>query len=195
MTPAFAVCAQDFDGDGRQDLFLSQNFFATQQDVPRHDAGRGLLLYGDGRGGFQPVFGQQSGLLIYGEQRGAATADFDRDGRVDLVVAQNGAGIKLYRNTTAKPGLRVRLSAPAGNRDAVGAVLRLQQGGALSPAREIHAGSGYWSHDAVTQVMALGEGAARLQVRWPGGAMTTNEIPMDAREVVVERGGKQTVVR
>ena len=195
MSPAFAVCAQDFDGDGRQDLFLSQNFFSTQPDIPRLDAGRGLLLRGDGKGGFQPVPGQQSGLLIYGEQRGAAAADFDRDGRVDLVVTQNGAETKLYRNATAKPGLRVRLSGVAGNRDAVGAVLRLEQGGALGPAYEIHAGSGYWSHDSVVQVMAWRAGPGRLFVHWPGRGATTNAIPPGAREVLVEAGGKLSVVR
>ena len=195
MSPAFAVCAQDFDGDGRQDLFLSQNFFSTQPDVPRLDAGRGLLLRGDGRGGFAPVPGQGSGLLIYGEQRGAAASDFDRDGRVDLAVTQNGAETKLYRNATAKAGLRVKLTGAAGNRDAVGAMLRLEQGGVPGPAQEVHGGGGYWSHDSVVQVMALREGAARLHVRWPGGAMTTNDVPVAAREVSVGVGGKLTVVR
>lgn len=195
MSPAFAVCAQDFDGDGRQDLFLSQNFFSTQPEIPRLDAGRGLLLRGDGRGGFQPVPGQQSGLLIYGEQRGAAAADFDRDGRVDIVVTQNGAETKLYRNATAKPGLRVRLSSGAGNRDAVGAVLWLEQGGVRGPASEVHAGSGYWSHDSVMQVMAWRDGPGRLMVRWPGRGATTNDIPSGAREVLVEAGGKLSVVR
>lgn len=195
MSPAFAVCAQDFDGDGKQDLFFSQNFFLTQPDTPRLDAGRGLLLRGDGRGGFQPVAGQQSGLLIHGEQRGAAAADFDRDGRMDLVVAQNGAETKLYRNAGAKPGLRVRLSGGAGNLDAVGAVLWLEQDGVRGPASEVHAGSGYWSHDSVTQVMARRDGAERLIVRWPGRGATTNDIPSAAHEVLVEAGGKMSVVR
>ena len=46
ISPAFAVCVGDFDGDGNEDLFLSQNFFSQQPDIPRYDAGRGLLLRG-----------------------------------------------------------------------------------------------------------------------------------------------------
>jgi enediyne biosynthesis protein E4 len=91
FAPAYAITVADFDGDGFEDVFLSQNFFATDPQTPRLDAGRGLLLRGDGTGKLSAVPGQESGLVIYGEQRGAATADFNEDGRPDLVVTQNGA--------------------------------------------------------------------------------------------------------
>ncbi len=124
-TPAFAPCVADFDGDGHEDVFLSQNFFGVRAGGSRHDAGRGLLLRGDGRGGFTPVNGQESGLLIYGEQRGAAVGDFDNDGRADLIATQFNEQTKVYRNETARPGLRVRLKGSPGNPQAVGAQLRL----------------------------------------------------------------------
>ena len=93
-------------------------------ETSRYDGGRGLILAGDGRGGFRPVPGQESGVKVYGEQRGSAVSDFDGDGRVDLAVSQNGAETKLYRNTSARPGLRVRLAGPAGNPNGVGAAMR-----------------------------------------------------------------------
>jgi len=195
MAPAFAVCAQDFDGDGREDLFLSQNFFSTQPDTPRYDGGRGLLLRGDGQGGFTAVPGQDSGIMIYGEQRGAAAGDFDHDGRVDLAVSQNGAETKLYRNASAKPGLRIRLAGSPGNPGGIGATLRLLNDNNSGTAREVHAGSGYWSQDGIVQVMAVVGRPARLQVRWPGGSTTTAEVPDVAREVSVELAGKLTVLR
>ncbi|HEY6229600.1 MAG TPA: VCBS repeat-containing protein, partial [Verrucomicrobiae bacterium] len=95
LAPAFAVCIGDLDGDGNEDLFLSQNFFALAPNEPRCDAGRGLMLKGNGRGEFIPVAGQESGIAVYGEQRGAALCDFDRDGRVDLAVTQNAGATKL----------------------------------------------------------------------------------------------------
>ena len=81
--PAFGVSVADFNGDGFEDVFLSQNFFAVPPDESRLDAGRGLLLRGDGRGGFAPLSGAESGIEVYGEQRGSAVADLDHDGRPD----------------------------------------------------------------------------------------------------------------
>jgi hypothetical protein len=189
MAPAFGITIGDVDGDGQEDLFLAQNFFNAQPETPRYDAGRGLWLKGDGSGGFRALSGQESGIQVYGEERGAAVCDFDGDGRLDLVVTQNGAATKLYRNTGAKPGLRVRLVGPPGNPNSVGASVRLIFGDRRGPSREIHAGSGYWSQDSAMLVMATPEPASRLWVRWPGGKETFSEVPPDTREITVDTAG------
>jgi hypothetical protein len=187
FTPTFGVCVADFDGDGREDLFLAQNFFAFRVEDFRLDSGRGLLLRGDGKGGFVPAPGQESGIKVYGEQRGAAVADFDQDGRTDLVVTQNGNATKLFRNTTARPGLRVRLAGPPNNPDGVGAVLRLKFASGWGPAREIHSGSGYWSQDSAYVVLATSDAPSAIQVSWPGGVRTEQAIGQRNGEIVVKR--------
>jgi hypothetical protein len=195
LAPAFGISVADFDGDGNEDIFLAQNFFGVNPEIARLDAGRGLVLRGDGKGGFSALPGQESGVIVYGEQRGCAVGDFDADGRVDLVTTQNGAQTKLYRNQTGKPGLRVRLKGQDGNQPAIGARLRLKFGERQSPAREIHAGSGYWSQDSSVQVMAGPEVATHLVVRWPGGPETTSELPKGAREITVDITGAVKQVR
>jgi hypothetical protein len=207
IAPAFAVNVGDFDGDGNEDVFLSQNFFpmasgAVAMTLPgvedagyRQDAGRGLWLRGIGGGKLEAVPGQKSGILVYGEQRGAALCDFDGDGRVDLAVSQNGAETKLYQNVLGKPGLRVRLAGPPGNPDGVGATMRLVFGGRMGAAREIHGGSGYWSQDSVVQVLGCPESPTQIWIRWPGGKTTTSPIPAGAKEITVDTAGKLTVNR
>ena len=128
--------------------------------------------------------------MIYGEQRGSALCDYDGDGRVDFVVSQNWAETKLYRNATAMAGLRVRLAGPPGNPTGVGAVLRLVSDGKTGPAREIHAGSGYWSQDSAVQVLAAPPAHAQLRVRWPGGREASTDLPPGTKEVTVDAAGK-----
>jgi hypothetical protein len=185
FAPAFGVSVGDYDGDGHEDVFLAQNFFAVHPGEARLDAGRGLWLKGDGRGDFQPVPGPESGVIIYGEQRGAALSDYDEDGRIDLAVGQNNAPTKLFHNERAQPGLRVRLSGPPGNRPGIGAVLRLESAGHSWAAREVHGGSGYWSQDSPVTVLARTNGPMTLSVRWPGGKLTTTAVPPNARELTV----------
>jgi hypothetical protein len=187
FAPASYVGIADFDGDGFEDVFLSQNFYPTAVGLPRYDSGRGLLLRGDGKGGLTPVAGPRSGILVYGDQRGAAYADFDHDGRLDLVVSQNAAATRLFHNRGAKPGLRVRLRGPASNPDAIGAEVRVVYGDRMGPVREIEAGSGYWSQNGATQVFGLSGAPTAVWVRWPGGGETKTPVPAGSREIVVTR--------
>jgi hypothetical protein len=189
LAPVFGLVVADFDGDGDQDIFLSENFFENEPEVARCDAGRGVLLENDGTGHFKAVAAIRSGIASYGEGRGAAASDFDGDGRMDLAIGQNGASTQLYHNEQATPGLKVRLRGGPGNSDAVGAVLRPKAAGQSGPAQEIHAGAGYWSQDgAVRLVGPLGK-VDGLEVRWPGGKVTAVSIPNGAKEAVLDSCG------
>lgn len=183
MAPAFYVGVADFDGDGKEDVFLSQNFFATEVATPRYDAGRSLLLAGDGAGNLKPVPGQRSGLMVYGEQRGAAYADFNADGRLDLVVSQNGGATRLFQNVAAKPGLRVRVAGPPGNPTGIGTQMRPMYGDRRGPVREVQAGSGYWSQNGAVQVLGKSSDPTALWVRWPGGKEQVLELTRGQSEI------------
>jgi hypothetical protein len=189
FSPGFGICVADFDGDGNEDLFIAQNFFEVQPQAVRCDAGRSVLLRGDGHGKFEVVPAQRSGLMLYGEGRGAAVCDFDEDGRSDLAVGQNGAETRLFHNTGAKPGLRVRVIGPPGNPDGIGTQLRPIFQERAGPVREVHAGGGYWSQDAAVQVLGTPEPPTALWIRWPGGETNVFQLPAGARAVSVSREG------
>lgn len=183
--PAFGICVADCDGDGREDVFLAQNWSAGHPMMQRNDGGRGLWLRGDGRGGF--VADEATGVAVYGDGRGAAVADFDADGRVDLAVAQNGAATTLWRNVGARPGLRVRLGAGAADPGIVGARIRLVYGERRGPAREIHLGAGYWSVDSPVPVLGLDGKPSAVEVTWGRGKVSLVPVPAGAGEVQVSR--------
>jgi hypothetical protein len=168
LSPATSICIADFDLDGIEDLFLSQNFYGVLTDVTRDDNGRGLLLRGVGDGTFLPMDGSVSGIKIPGEQRAAVPADFNHDGRPDLVVTQNDNATKLYLNQSTAKGLRVVLHGPPDNPCGIGAQLRLKYAdGHLGPTRMTGVGS---SQSTSTQSFALSGTPSRLMIRWSGGA-------------------------
>ena len=190
----------DVDNDGREDLLVSQNDFGVPIDGLRQDGGRGLWLRGHGDGTFEAVSGQASGIQVWGEGRGLAVCDYDKDGRLDVAMGQNGTQTKLYRNTRATPGLRVKLKGTKGNPDAIGAIIRLgqseqtQAGGDVrrGSARLLSAGSGHLSQSSVIQVFPkpVTVGRVSIEVTWPDGRRTSHPVDSKLNEVTLSSDDK-----
>ncbi len=190
-SPAFGVSVADFDGDGNDDVFLAQNYFSSQPETIRNDAGRGLLLLGDGKGNFRAASGEESGIKIYGEQRGSAVSDYDGDGRVDLVVAQSNDETRLLHNLRARPGLRVKLEGGAGNPQCVGAIIRAKTSAGLGRAQVVTAGTGYWSQNSATLIVTGASPITALQVQWPDGSTSEHSVSTDSKTVSLRQQSKQ----
>ncbi len=189
-SPVFGVVVADFDGDGREDLFLGQNDSSVRWPLPRQDAGRGLLLRGDGEGGWAVMDGSESGIQVDGAQRGVAVGDFDRDGRLDLVVGQNGGETRWLRNRGGSRGLRVRLEGGVGNPDGIGAVVWVETAGGAGPVRPVLGGSGWWSQSGTELVLARPVGGVVVVVRWTDGTVGRVKVAEKAPEVVIRKAGR-----
>ena len=69
LSPVFGIVAGDYNGDGHDDLLLSGNFYPARVEMGRYDASTGLMLAGDGKGGFRPVPLRESGFFVPGDVR------------------------------------------------------------------------------------------------------------------------------
>ena len=187
-SPAFAPVPGDFNGDGRTDLFLSQNFFAVPSGNPRLDSGLGLLLLADESHQLVPRPAHVSGIYIFGSQRAAVRADFDRDGRLDLAVAQNAGPVVHLRNRTAAIGLRVELRLFGANLAAIGGNVRAEyRDGSLGPSVPVVAGSGYWSQSSAETILAPRDEIVKIHVNWPDGTATVTAVPVGAPSMLITR--------
>jgi hypothetical protein len=192
----------DYDNDGRVDLFLANGH---PDDMIDSYGGQVkyqeplLLFHNDGtrlknvsrEAG--PVFAKSFAA------RGLAIGDFDNDGRVDVLVANNGAAPLLLKNNAgaANHWVGVRLEGTRCNRDAIGAVLTWSVGG-VKRSRFKTAGGSYLSSHDPREVLGLGA-ATRLdwlEVKWPlpsGKVERFEDVPIDRYVRIVE--GKGTLGR
>ncbi|MBC3787186.1 VCBS repeat-containing protein [Spirosoma utsteinense] len=69
VAPVFTLTALDFDHDGHKDLLLCGNATQARLRFGRSDANNGVLLRGNGRGGFSPVSPERTGLRLAGDVR------------------------------------------------------------------------------------------------------------------------------
>lgn len=69
QAPIFGFVVDDFDHDGHLDALATGNFFANEANMGRQDASRGVLLKGDGRGGFNALGPHQTGFSASGDTR------------------------------------------------------------------------------------------------------------------------------
>ncbi|HEY3082621.1 MAG TPA: FG-GAP-like repeat-containing protein [Chloroflexota bacterium] len=97
----------DFDGDGRPDILL------TNANGPN------ALYRNNGDGTFSDVAAAAGVADPDGVSIGVACADYDNDGRCDLLVTRLGGGLKLYRNrgdgTFADVTAEAGLALPGGH--------------------------------------------------------------------------------
>ena len=87
--------AGDFNGDGHLDVLIAGNNYAPDFMIGRYDASAGLLLAGNGKGGFHPVGAAVSGLHISGDARN--TAFLRIKGSLCLLAAVNNGPMQIYQ--------------------------------------------------------------------------------------------------
>jgi hypothetical protein len=69
LAPVYGILPADVDADGRLDLLLAGNLDGVTPTIGPMRASYGLLLRGDGTGGFAPVEGVESGFVVPGQAR------------------------------------------------------------------------------------------------------------------------------
>ncbi|HKO16457.1 MAG TPA: VCBS repeat-containing protein, partial [Gemmatimonadaceae bacterium] len=111
LAPVYGILAADVDHDGHTDLLIGGNFDGFRPEIGRMAASYGLLLRGDGRGGFSPVRAPESGFLVPGQTRDIARVR-TREGAL-IIVARNDDTPLLFREAPAREIARRARPAPS----------------------------------------------------------------------------------
>jgi hypothetical protein len=177
-------CFADFDNDGFVDLFLT-NGMPESGDRYANDPSRLFMSNGDGTF-FERA--ARSGISHTAQGRGIVCADYDGDGRVDIMIANNGRAPTVYQNRTVNDHhyLQVRLVGRPGNQDAIGArvTVELASGTQL---QEVQLGTWYLSQGPTTLHFGLGseDSVTAVEIRWPDASLTRSRFDDIAADTTI----------
>lgn len=176
-------CLEDFDNDGHLDLFHT-NGIQDYGERYLEDASRLFMSNGDG------TFTERaasSGISHSAQGRGVVCADYNDDGQVDILIANNGAAPTVYENASNNGNhyLAIDLSGGPRNADAIGARVAVTSASGRQ-VREVRLGTGFLSQGPATVHFGLGADdlATRVEITWPGPGRPTSElvdVPVDQR--------------
>ncbi len=192
----WAATFADLDNDGWLDLYHVNGWRTDDREAYEFHEDPAVLFRNRGDGTFEEV-AERVGVADRGQGRGVVAFDYDRDGDLDLFVANIQGRPVLYRNELPRESnfFSVRLMGEPRNTEGIGARVWIEAGG-LRQMREIRAGSNFVSQDPAEAHFGLGSAARvdRLRVRWPGGQeQEWQALPANAW-VVVRQGQAQLTV-
>ncbi len=175
----------DFNNDGWKDLFAANGDVNDNTELfsSRASRQRNLALVNRGDRTFGPLAIGDAAL-----HRGAAFADFDGDGRVDVVVTRLNERPVLLRNTSPSGHwIGVRIQGTKSNRDGIGARVRVVS---ESGEQWNHATTSVGYASASDRGVHFGIGKATrvrlIEVTWPSGAVQTLREVTGDRWVMVK---------
>ncbi len=92
--PVMAMTTADLNNDGHPDIVAGGNLLSTSPYFGTYDAGKGLVLLGDGRGNFTPLPQHKSGLRIDGEIRDIKILKTGE--KLLFIIARNNDKLLIY---------------------------------------------------------------------------------------------------
>ncbi len=181
----------DYDNDGWKDIIVANSHVYPTVDNFQWGTSyaQQMLLFrntraADGQIRFERIAAApNSGLALSITARGMAIADFDRDGKLDVVVNNSGASPMLLRNVSDGKNnwMKIKLvgdTAKKTPKDAIGSTVFVTTG-KIRQRFDVISGANYASQDEQTIHVGLGEAAKidKIEVFWANGQ--TEIFPAD----------------
>ena len=182
----------DYDNDGSVDLILANGHpdDMIENYSPTVKYKEPLLLFHQESGKLRNASADAGPAFTRSySARGLAVGDFTNDGRLDVLVANNGGAPLLLKNQAGQGNhwLGLKLVGVTCNRDAIGAKIRWSAGGVIRSRLKNNGGSYLSSHDP-REVLGLGAVAKIdwVEITWPKPSSKVQRIVNPALNRYIE---------
>lgn len=182
------IIAADFDNDGYQDLMVAG--VASSVRLYRNNGNMTFTMSTDTN--FGPAGGESGSGYETAKPR-ADVADFDNDGRLDIIKTQLQSNVGLWRSTVDTRGnrwMKVRVRGGGGNSDGIGASVRWYRPGTRQLVSHMHVLTGEQHPQTHLHTGLAGNQTVDLEVSFPnGGPVHRFANVASNQEVIVYRDG------
>jgi enediyne biosynthesis protein E4 len=186
----FGTAMQDFDHDGQMELFVANGHVVAANHQPNPRMNPQLFSCLDGKSWYEVsrLAGRYFEKLWMA--RGAATADYDKDGDLDVLVLNLEDHACLLRNDSRRgQWLNMSFIGNKSNRFGIG-VRTLLTAGERTYTQEVCGGTSFASSHEPILSFGLGQftGEVSLRVLWPSGIeQVFNNVPVGQHLIIDER--------
>lgn len=195
LLTTFGAKFLDFDNDGWKDIMLANGQTFPQMDLYKTGityAERNLLFHNRHNRKFEETGSSAGpGLAIEKVSRGLATADYDNDGDLEMMVSNMNDSPDLLRRERKIPNhsILVMTVGTRSNRDGIGTRITVLSPG-LTQVDEVRSGGSYLSSSDRRVHFGLGAAAEieKLELRWPSGTTDVIRKPPADHILVVKEG-------
>jgi hypothetical protein len=184
----WGIATGDYDGDGDEDVFITAGmgypFYYWPNSLMMNN-GDGTFRDRAATFGVEPPAGGTSleqtisGRTAVRSSRSAAVADFDGDGRLEIVTNYFNDRPYFFANRFPRRNyVELRLTGTRSNRDAIGALARLWSGKTVM-VRQVNPAGGYLAQSSKVLHFGLGDRTSvdSIVIRWPRGMVQTVKNP------------------
>ena len=177
----FGVSFSDLDNDGWLDLVIANGH--VRDNVHDFDSSQSyaqpIQMFRNEQGHFIDVSSiAQTAAHEKIVGRGLSVADYDHDGRLDILICNlEGEAVLLRNESEPRHWLDVRLQGTGMNRFGVGSTVTVKAGG-LTQVREIRTCGGVLSAREPVAHFGLGSysGPIQMEILWPDGTVQTEAL-------------------